>query len=664
MEKTRIFNPKPLQDISIKYKKKRMKKYIQLAILILVSGQLFAQKEIWGTVSNGGQFGNGYIFKTDSIGENLNIVHHFNSINGNNPGALLAASDNKLYGLTASGGNNNQGLFDSGVFYEYDLTTNTFTVLENFELGNTQIKGILPSGDGFRTLTEVSPGIIYGQIKTGIAVGSTIFKWNASTQSISTALILPTYQGGNTNQTLGNRLTGSLYLAPDGFLYGTTSTNSQCPIPNPNLGSIIRINPATNAFSIRHLAICNPINGAQFDNQFAIYDNTFYSVAQIGGANYKGVIYSFDPTTSTYTNKYNFEGGLLGDHPSTMVAASNGKFYGTANGGTPERYFPSGCGILYEFDPVNNSYSKKLDFTYGNGLYTNVGTFPSGLINGNNGKLYGVTANGLFEYNPISNENSAKGRFPIDMGWNPSATPSLTFVCRKPSYNFGNNTNYILCRGTDFSIDLNSENTTSVVWKHNGIIDPLQTSTILSLTDVDSDEIGSWKAELTNECGTTISETFQISLTSVVTVMQEDNLLEVISGGDSFQWFNCTTNTNILGAINQTFSFDESGSFAVVVTNGTCSDTSECYTVSVLSTNDNTSNNTISLYPNPVINVLNFPINTQFQSVVIYNVLGKEVMNTTMTDKQYINISDFPAGFYIIMLQTSKGILRDIFIKK
>src|SRR6478609_1612548 len=88
-----------------------------------------AQKQFWGTVSTGGQYGNGFIFRTDSIGDNLEIAHHFQSaVDGENIGALLLASNNKLYGMAGAGGQKALDVFSGGTLFEYDLTTNIFTV--------------------------------------------------------------------------------------------------------------------------------------------------------------------------------------------------------------------------------------------------------------------------------------------------------------------------------------------------------------------------------------------------------------------------------------------------------------------------------------------------------------------------------------------------------
>ena len=52
--------------------------------------------------------------------------------------------------------------------------------------------------------------------------------------------------------------------------------------------------------------------------------------------------------------------------------------------------------------------------------------------------------------------------------------------------------------------------------------------------------------------------------------------LQTSQTGTGYQWINCSTNTAISGATGQTYTPTQSGNYAVVVTDGICSDTSNC----------------------------------------------------------------------------------------
>lgn len=136
-------------------------------------------------------------------------------------------------------------------------------------------------------------------------------------------------------------------------------------------------------------------------------------MVSVGGANRLGFLFELDPATGTFVNKHDFDGTDGANPLSTLMLATNGKLYGTATFGGPssaERLFQyaplthlagaKGHGVLFEFEPVNGTFTKLADFD------ATLGTNPYGrLTEASNGKLYGVTtADGtlgggtLFEY--------------------------------------------------------------------------------------------------------------------------------------------------------------------------------------------------------------------------------------------------------------------------
>ena len=111
----------------------------------------------------------------------------------------------------------------------------------------------------------------------------------------------------------------------------------------------------------------------------------------------KGVIFSFDLSTNTYTNKLLFDGINTGRKPmGGLLLATNGNLYGmTFYGGTADK------GVLFKFDPTSNILTKLIDFDGTNGA------FPEGsLFQATDGNLYGLTIGGgvsnkgvMFKYN-------------------------------------------------------------------------------------------------------------------------------------------------------------------------------------------------------------------------------------------------------------------------
>lgn len=68
----------------------------------------------------------------------------------------------------------------------------------------------------------------------------------------------------------------------------------------------------------------------------------------------------------------------------------------------------------------------------------------------------------------------------------------------------------------------------------------------------------------------------------------------------TYQWIDCNNNNApIQGETNQDFTAAVSGSYAVIVTNGTCSDTSACFNTTVTGIEASSFGSEFRLYPNP-----------------------------------------------------------------
>jgi uncharacterized repeat protein (TIGR03803 family) len=122
-----------------------------------------------------------------------------------------------------------------------------------------------------------------------------------------------------------------------------------------------------------------------------------WGVLSQGGTDNLGTIGHYDVSTSSWITDYNFtiESDVTGGNPTTELTKANGKFYGMTSGGV------NNLGQLFEWDPVTNAYTTKIDFSL------ILGSNPQGSLTFSEGKLYGVTSGGgtkkggvLFEFDP------------------------------------------------------------------------------------------------------------------------------------------------------------------------------------------------------------------------------------------------------------------------
>ncbi len=116
----------------------------------------------------------------------------------------------------------------------------------------------------------------------------------------------------------------------------------------------------------------------------------------------------------------------------------------------------------------------------------------------------------------------------------------------------------------------------------------------------------------------------------------------------SYQWIDCNTLQPVSGANSQAF-VPGSGSFAVVLTNGSCIDTSNCLNI----TGDNNYNlNRLGFYPNPVNKEIKFSIELQNFSVIIADETGRIVFNKSFGKLSELNVENLAPGFYTLLLNS------------
>ena len=138
--------------------------------------------------------------------------------------------------------------------------------------------------------------------------------------------------------------------------------------------------------------------------------------------------------------------------------------------------------------------------------------------------------------------------------------------------------------------------------------------------------------------------------------------------GATYQWLDCTENyAPISGETSQSFSPPSNGSYAVIVTENGCTDTSDCVTLEGLSINGENSANSIVLYPNPTkstitIEGLNMDNNHTY---IIYDQLGRLIQSGTLTEEMLtIECDELSSGSYFIHVINEEATYVTKFVKE
>jgi len=150
----------------------------------------------------------------------------------------------------------------------------------------------------------------------------------------------------------------------------------------------------------------------------------------------------------------------------------------------------------------------------------------------------------------------------------------------------------------------------------------------------------------------TINLTVYITDTSV----SQSGITLTANANAYYQWINCNGDIIINGANGKTFTATTNGSYAVIVTNGICFDTSSCYQVTGVGIQNNINTKEISIYPNPCNSLINIklPELSNNLNINIADLSGKIVLQKNFKNSQNVklNVSELSTGIYLLSVRT------------
>lgn len=330
--------------------------------------------KLYGLTSSGGAYDQGVLFEFNPSTNNFTIKFDFSQGSGSEPhGSLMQASDGKIYGMTSRGGINNEG-----VLFEFDLATNNYS--KKFDFGGNN--GSSPYG----SLIQANNGKLYGMTFGGGRFNpGVIFEFDPFSGNYAKKYDFDFINGGNPK--------GSLIQAFNGKLYGLAANST-----GSAAGVLFEYDLSTNSY-LKKVEFNSNGGNTPYGSLLEASNGKLYGLTSEGGIGNAGTLFEYNPGIGTYTTKIDFEVAIDGKNPwGALTLATNGKLYGmTRNGGIHN------VGVLFEFDPSSGVYTKKFDFGGANG-----GAPYGSLLLGFNGSLYGMTTygGGVFEYNPDSDTYS------------------------------------------------------------------------------------------------------------------------------------------------------------------------------------------------------------------------------------------------------------------
>ncbi|AEA45322.1 hypothetical protein Fluta_3350 [Fluviicola taffensis DSM 16823] len=191
-------------------------------------------------------------------------------------------------------------------------------------------------------------------------------------------------------------------------------------------------------------------------------------------------------------------------------------------------------------------------------------------------------------------------------------------------------------------------------------ISPICSGGAIALPAISNNGIsGTWSPSV-NNTATTIytftptsgqcvqSVTMTVVVNSVNTsVTNQGNTITALATAATYHWIDCATNQTINGATNVSFTPTQNGSYAVIVTQNGCSDTSNCIAITTLGLEALTQSSW-RIYPNPASEQLFIDVN-EVTEIILVDLTGKTIQRVTLNSgHNLISLIGLSSGVYFI----------------
>lgn len=177
----------------------------------------------------------------------------------------------------------------------------------------------------------------------------------------------------------------------------------------------------------------------------------------------------------------------------------------------------------------------------------------------------------------------------------------------------------------------------------------------------------SFSDTLTTQIGCdSIIQTYLLYYEPDTTVTINNDSIISNSTEGSYQWIDCSNNFDLINGENsQLFQPNYEGSYAVILTFGSCADTSNCYSISPVGFVENNFEQNIAVFPNPTDGFLSIDMGEAYHSldVTMSSNDGKVIFKKNYKERRFIELKiEEPAGIYFFVVSSGgkKAVIKVI----
>ncbi|MEO8210388.1 MAG: choice-of-anchor tandem repeat GloVer-containing protein, partial [bacterium] len=297
---------------------------------------------LYGYTSAGGKKDKGVIFKINTDGKDFRLLYSFEDGSDNGTGKephhdAMLFFNNALYGATLYGGSNN-----NGVIFKINQDGSGYNPVHVFKAGDSD------GGQSHSGVIAIG-NVFYGMTALGGTQGhGTIFKMNPDGSDFKVIYSF--------HKPSGHEPHGRLTLGSDGHtLFGITKSGG-----DNDFGVTFSFDLNNSSYNVLHTFQKGNVNdGYTCEHGYiTINNNRLYGLAQYGGVNDKGIVFSLNSDGSDFQVIHSFGGDAKdGKSPFGSLHLNNGFLFGTTqDGGENDK------GTIFKISSDGNEYQTLLSF--------------------------------------------------------------------------------------------------------------------------------------------------------------------------------------------------------------------------------------------------------------------------------------------------------------
>lgn len=174
---------------------------------------------------------------------------------------------------------------------------------------------------------------------------------------------------------------------------------------------------------------------------------------------------------------------------------------------------------------------------------------------------------------------------------------------------------------------------------------------------ITNDTVVVWTYE--DAAGNTVTQNQNVVITGLdVSVSVTGITLTANNSGATYQWIDCSDSSSVADANGQSFTPTQNGDYAVIITDGNCTDTSACETITSVGLQENQLVNSMQIFPNPNNGSFTLDLGQMVTKgeIQVLDLNGRIVQSKSIENTQEIEMNvTQESGVYMIKVITGDG---------